>query len=723
MLLLDETPYESQKEIGQVAPTGIIKASAMAAAKLPVDFAAGAVLIAGGVESLVTGGESEELFKGYDEVYKPIQDALTPEPGSVSAAGRFISGIAGFAPALALGPAGVPLLAGINAIDTGVGLVEQGVEAKVATGGAILAGATATAMAGLPNAAPTWGKTLALAALNPVIGAASTQAEKSLLEAGGYAEIAKQYDPFDPVARSIDSVMGLAFGTMGKYSLARAEMLTKTKDSIDTMANWQRMFKDTPFDTADPKSADLGYKAMQKALADISQGKPVDLSGVLPDVVPVKTEKALVRAETAEAKQAIVDSIKKEVEITNERRGRGRVPDLDWNQMTDAQKEYAAHHDYLTGLQNRRQYVREHADSPVLGVVDLDGFGNINKQFGQLAGDQFLKKVAEAINRKGAHKFIFRPNEGGDELFIPGKTEAEVRQNADLLDKALLSVTMKVRNKDGETVILEKPDFSIGIAQGDTYDQRYEAASQALNEHKSARQLAEGRGPKTYPARMVIEPESVRLAKTRSNDIVREQRAGEQEPVTPASRPVINAEGRAELSGDQKTWLQGLSDTLNTAEAKKYITQKAGQDEATGWTGSGFQFIRDLPQFQHINLESFDKAKDMNLIAKAIAGEPLGVEQQSRLKNMVAGWDRLQEIEAAAKQSPEMHRDMILDDPAARRMESRFAAEGDFPLQIGTDAVGSPISMSAVEFIRKAKEDYRALEANKDIISRISDCV
>ena len=175
-------------------------------------------------------------------------------------------------------------------------------------------------MAGIPAAAGSVGKTLALAALNPVIGGVSAQATKSLLQATGNEKIASQYNPFDLVDRSIDAAMGIFFGGMGMYGIARGKMLTKTKDSIDTVANWQRAFKDTPFDTADPKTADLGYKAMQKALSDISLGKPVDLSGVLPDVGPVKTEKSPVRAEEAEAK-------KSHHRINSQRWYAGRAPD------------------------------------------------------------------------------------------------------------------------------------------------------------------------------------------------------------------------------------------------------------------------------------------------------------------------------------------------------------------------------------------------------------
>jgi hypothetical protein len=312
MLILDERrPYSSSnpppEKYDLVKPTGIMKAAAMAALKLPVDVAGAGLLIAGGLDEILF--DRDNFFKLYDDEIKPIQDKLTPEPGSVSAAGRFISGIAGFAPALLTGPAAIPILAGQSAINTGAGLVEQSVGPGAATAAGILSGATTAAMAGIPQAAKTWTGTLALASLNPVIGAASTEAEKILLEKTGNEKVAAGYDPLDPVARGIDSVLGLAFGAMGKYSKARQEMKTQTKDSIDTVANWQRTLKDTPFDTTDPKAVDLSSKAMTKALTDISQGKPVDLSDVLPDQVPVRTEAMPLREEAVQAKAALAEGL------------------------------------------------------------------------------------------------------------------------------------------------------------------------------------------------------------------------------------------------------------------------------------------------------------------------------------------------------------------------------------------------------------------------------
>lgn len=210
-----------------------------------------------------------------------------------------------------------------------------------------------------------------------------------------------------------------------------------------------------------------------------------------------------------------------------------------WKQMTPQEQEYSAHHDYLTGLRNRRSFMEEHEASPVMGVVDLDGFGNINKDFGQLAGDNFLKEVASAIKRYGGNRAIFRPNEGGDELFIPGKTTEEVQQIAnEVLDKALLSVKLKVTNPDGESFILEKPDFSIGISEGKTYEERYERASKALTEHKRARQKAEERGPKTYPRRMVIESEAAREDQARREaGSLASERPQEPTEVAPSAEP------------------------------------------------------------------------------------------------------------------------------------------------------------------------------------------
>ena len=91
---------------------------------------------------------------------------------------------------------------------------------------------------------------------------------------------------------------------------------------------------------------------------------------------------------------------------------------------------YEATHDALTGLRNRRAFMREfertmHRDpeaetgpaSDILLFCDLDGFKKVNDEGGHLAGDEVLRAVAADIGRHvRARDIVARM--GGDEIAV-----------------------------------------------------------------------------------------------------------------------------------------------------------------------------------------------------------------------------------------------------------------------------------------------------------------
>jgi diguanylate cyclase (GGDEF)-like protein len=725
MIVLDETPYQEPKEALQVAPTGIVKASAMAAAKLPVDFAAATTLVAGGLESLVFG--TDNLFKGYDEVYKPIQDRLTPEPGSVTTAGRFISGIAGFAPALLLGPAGVPVLAATNAIDTGAGLVEQGVGPKTATGAAMLSGAASTAMAGLPAGADTWTKTLALAALNPVIGAASTQAEKSLLEATGNEKVAAEYNPFDPVARGIDSVLGVAFGAMGKYSKARTEMLTRTKDSIDTIANWQKMFKDTPFDTTDYRTADLGYKAMQKALADISEGNPVDLSNVLPDQVPLQKEAAPVRAEQAEAKKVIAESLANDAQIQEHRIDadlRGHVQELvnsgDFNAVLDL-----VYMDPLTKTYNQKGWKRLERSGKLedlaQGKSDLKKFKYLNDTYSDAFGDEVIAKSGEFLAEQKNVK-VFRI--GGDETAVVStrNNKQDVIDAYENANKKLQEHTFTGTKKDGIIVDIKGVDLVYGTGNSPSES----AADRSANKQRliDSGQYSTGRGDKSL--NLVERPREVRpdVSGARPEPSAEVKPADEVKPVTPvptkeattAPATPKNPAGRT-FSHDDISVIEGALNNIRSGTSENYTFQT--KDGAGNPTGEVVKGNRSWSSAQSMNpwLEGRSPNKASEILDKAMRGSWPKENAKAQWQVIYDALDNYHEANNRAQDA------VLWSDPVVSRVENNLLDQGDIRIATGTDALGAPTSVSAVDFIKQAKEEYRKVASREDIYKRISDCL
>jgi hypothetical protein len=180
-------------------------------------------------------------------------------------------------PSLLLGPAAIPTLIGTSSLSTGAELVEKGVDAETATIASIASGLVSAAQIKLPASGKTIAQTLGLIALNPVMGAAQAGGIEMLLESGGYKEQAKEYDPLDPVGRSIDIVLGLFFGGMAHYQRTRGKLPVEIEDAIDTIASHQKALKDTPFEQA-PKANRVNLQAKEKAAQDIAEGKPVDVS-------------------------------------------------------------------------------------------------------------------------------------------------------------------------------------------------------------------------------------------------------------------------------------------------------------------------------------------------------------------------------------------------------------------------------------------------------------
>jgi diguanylate cyclase (GGDEF)-like protein/PAS domain S-box-containing protein len=105
----------------------------------------------------------------------------------------------------------------------------------------------------------------------------------------------------------------------------------------------------------------------------------------------------------------------------------GTVEDIHDRKLTEETLRWAAHHDDLTGLANRRLF-REHLQRALDGasgphrttgllVMDLDHLKQINDRFGHDAGDDLLKEFAQRL------RSVVRPTDtiarlGGDEFAV-----------------------------------------------------------------------------------------------------------------------------------------------------------------------------------------------------------------------------------------------------------------------------------------------------------------
>ncbi|ANB62035.1 putative bifunctional diguanylate cyclase/phosphodiesterase [Anoxybacteroides amylolyticum] len=150
---------------------------------------------------------------------------------------------------------------------------------------------------------------------------------------------------------------------------------------------------------------------------------------------------------------------------------------------------YAANHDFLTGLPNRRSFVRTleqaiiHANqqSHLLAVIfiDVDRFKQINDYFGHRVGDELLVKISERLKQSLRSADVIA-RQGGDEfiaLIAPIQDLAELRlivpQLLDIANDPIavahtdirisLSVGVAVYPYDGETaeMLMKNADIAM----------------------------------------------------------------------------------------------------------------------------------------------------------------------------------------------------------------------------------------------------------------------
>ena len=160
----------------------------------------------------------------------------------------------------------------------------------------------------------------------------------------------------------------------------------------------------------------------------------------------------------------------------------------------------AARRDPLTGLVNRTGFwevldalARDQA-SPLVAVlyVDLDGFKDVNDQFGHRIGDLVLTEAAQRIAA------VIRPGDtvarlGGDEFAVVCRDLGARREAVAIAERVLASLADPIRLEDGDLDGQIEVGASVGIAAVPGHalrsDELLEAADAALYQAKR-----EGRG-------------------------------------------------------------------------------------------------------------------------------------------------------------------------------------------------------------------------------------
>jgi len=142
-------------------------------------------------------------------------------------------------------------------------------------------------------------------------------------------------------------------------------------------------------------------------------------------------------------------------------------------ERADEQIRYLAHHDAMTGLDNRHQLseklqralvaLPERGGKLALHYVDLDHFKDVNDMLGHDAGDALLQLAAERL-RMAARKKDVVARIGGDEFTIV-QIDAADKSEAEALAQRVIATLQEPFVIDGQTV---RVGASVGIAMAPT---------------------------------------------------------------------------------------------------------------------------------------------------------------------------------------------------------------------------------------------------------------
>lgn len=183
--------------------------------------------------------QAQEGVNGQNEFSRTLRDVAehyAPDPATASTAENVVFQLTrGLGKALGygltMGPVGIGLFAADEGLTEADRLQRQGVDAATATQAGVVTGLATGAGAFVPVAplakgftAPNLAKVTGLAAVSgPMTFAAQQQMTRDILAGANYAQIAKRYDPLDPLGLTLSAVAPWAFGAVSLRGGAKAK--------------------------------------------------------------------------------------------------------------------------------------------------------------------------------------------------------------------------------------------------------------------------------------------------------------------------------------------------------------------------------------------------------------------------------------------------------------------------------------------------------------------
>ena len=214
---------------------------------------------------------------------------FTPDPTTVGAAGQLLHGLVSGATEMTIGgavagPAGAAaVVGGSEGYERYNELIDAGVDPETARKAAAITGVASGAGAILPAGV---GSSIATklasgAAGNTIFGIGSRYADHQILESAGYPEMAAQQKVIDSTQVLTDLILGAAFGGLAHLHAPEIEELRNAPGARDAALTANIAIRDrdaAPGVAADPEAANAHQTALESSIADLMQGKQVDVS-------------------------------------------------------------------------------------------------------------------------------------------------------------------------------------------------------------------------------------------------------------------------------------------------------------------------------------------------------------------------------------------------------------------------------------------------------------
>ena len=242
------------------------------------------------VQDKLTGGTERQdaYFAQHDEIFNRAVDYWTPAPSEVGWAGQMVGSLAGGLVTVIANPALAVASAHLSSAED---LTRSGVDAETANMVGGVQGLTLAAGLRIPFLGKTLMSRMASGAAgfeaSSVLGAATS---KAILEGAGRPKEAAQFNPWDLKARSLDLLMGLAFGGLAHLDAkgqaaaakARESIPQDTKDAI-LVLNQAHHLETASIPGRPASEADLStsVQAMRTAVDQMLKGEPVDVEGIV----------------------------------------------------------------------------------------------------------------------------------------------------------------------------------------------------------------------------------------------------------------------------------------------------------------------------------------------------------------------------------------------------------------------------------------------------------